>query len=49
MLTKTLAWGIILIFVACAVWWFMDPVGFSHNAVFSYLRQLGLRFPGYQQ
>jgi hypothetical protein len=39
----------ILLFITCVAWWYLDPVGFSHNAVFSYLRQLGLHFPGYQQ
>ena len=49
MLTKTLALLVIGGFIASAVWWFMDPVGFSHNAAFAYLRRLGLHFPGYQQ
>jgi hypothetical protein len=49
MLSKTWTWGVILVFVACVAWWFVDPVGFSHNSVFTYLKQLGLGLPGYSR
>jgi hypothetical protein len=47
MLTKTLAWGVVLVCVVSAVWWLVDPVGFSQNPVFSFLRRLSLRSSGY--
>jgi hypothetical protein len=47
MLTKTLAWAVILVCVVSAAWWFVDPVGFSQNPVFSYFKRLSLRSSGY--
>jgi len=47
MLTKALALAVIAVAVVSVVWWFADPVGFSQNPVFTYLKQLGLRSSGY--
>jgi hypothetical protein len=47
MLTKTHAWAFTAILDVCLAWRWVDPVGFSHNAVFTYLKQLGHRLPGY--
>jgi hypothetical protein len=47
MLTKTLAWGVILICVGSGVWWLVDPQGFAQNPVFASLKHLSLRSSGY--
>ena len=49
MLTKTLACVVISLFVLCLVWWLVDPVGFSENAFFLYLKQLSLELPAYRR
>jgi len=47
MLTKTLAWGVFLVCAVSLIWWLVDPVGFSQNPVFNYLKLLSLRSSGY--
>jgi len=43
MLTKTLAYGIIALFVVSVAWWLVDPVGFANNPVIAYLKNVSSR------
>jgi hypothetical protein len=45
MLTKTLAWLVISLFVISIAWWWLDPVGFSQNAVITWLKGLSMPLP----
>jgi len=46
MLSKTLAWGVIGVAAISAAWWFLDPVGFGQNPLFTWLT---LRAQGYHR
>lgn len=46
MLTKTLAWLVIALFVVLVLWWWLDPTGFSYNPVVTWLKGLSFPFPG---
>jgi hypothetical protein len=39
-LTKTLAFGTIAVFVVGVAWWLIDPVGFANNPVIAYLKNV---------
>ena len=45
MLTKTLAWLVISLFVMLIVWWWLDPVGFSQNPVITWFKGLHSPLP----
>jgi hypothetical protein len=45
MLTKTLAWLVISLFVVSIVWWWLDPVGFSQNPVVTWFKGLSSLLP----
>jgi hypothetical protein len=45
MLTKTMAWLVISLFVLSILWWWLDPVGFSQNPVVAWLKGLSLPLP----
>jgi hypothetical protein len=45
MLTKTLAWLVIPLFVLSIVWWWLDPVGFSQNPVITWFKGLHAPLP----
>jgi hypothetical protein len=45
MLTKTLAWLVISLFVVLIVWWWLNPVGFSQNPVITWFRGLSMPLP----
>jgi hypothetical protein len=49
MLTKTLAGGIIGVVAIGAVWWYLDPVGFSQNPLLRWLNDLKLSSQGYHR
>ena len=46
MLTKTFGWGVIGVVAISAAWWFLDPVGFAQNPLFTWLT---LRSQGYHR
>ena len=46
MLTKTLAGCILAVLASSAVWWYVDPVGFSQNPALSWLKGLSMPLPG---
>ncbi len=46
MLTKSFAWGVIGVVAISAAWWFLDPVGFAQNPLFTWLN---LRSQGYHR
>jgi hypothetical protein len=48
MLTKTLAGGILAVLAGSAVWWYVDPVGFSQNPLLTWLRGLSVPLPGHR-
>lgn len=45
MLTKTLAWLVILVFAGSIAWWWFDPVGFSQNPVLMWFKGLSVPLP----
>jgi hypothetical protein len=45
MLTKTLAWSVVAITVACVAWWWWDPAGFSQNPVLRWFNSLSQHSP----
>ena len=45
MLTKTLTWLVISLFVALIVWWWLDSVGFSQNPVFMWFKGYSVPLP----
>ena len=45
MLTKTLTWLVISLFVALTAWWWLDPVGFSQNPVFTWFKGYSVPLP----
>jgi len=49
MVSKTFAWAITGVFVFSTAWWMLDPEGFTHNPVLSWLNGLTLRSQGYRR
>lgn len=45
MLTKTLAWSVIVLFVVSLLWWWLDPAGFSQNPVLTWFKSLSSPLP----